>query len=306
MQAAPILNGFKAFAEGRFYLYLRKGFEEPLRDLLSPLETLWGRLERATPVASGRSSVAVWPLQGREERVVLRRYAHGGILGGILGCRFVGSGRPLRELALAELARESEVAVPLALGAVIERLTWPTCRAIFVSAEVPSSEDMVHFCRRVAQEPPEIAAREKRQALREAARQIRRLHDAGIEHADLHLKNLLVRCDKDDELRVVLIDLDGSRVRPPGWGDYRLRNLMRLARSVRKVRAADAVLTIRDRLRFLKEYLRGEPNAAGTLRAWSPRLAASGEWHEAWWRVTKAPRDLRGDRIQRDPKARVL
>jgi len=300
MSASPSLpRCFRPYEDGRFVMYLRAGFEDALADLMDPLATLWRRLERATPVARGRGNVAIWPLSDREERVVLRRYAHGGILGGLLGHRFWGMSRPIRELAITEYAREGKASVPLALGAVIERLTWPTCRAVFVTAEVPAAEDLVHFCFRMGHDSGPDAAREKRRVLAEVARQVRALHDAGIEHADLHLKNLLLHDDGKGGPRVALIDLDGSRPQSPGGEAFRLRNLMRLARSLRKLRVARAAITPTDGLRFVREYLRGQRDAAQKLRAWWPRLARSGTWHEVWWLLTGADRDLRGDRSGR-------
>ena len=292
---APVPLAFRVSEAGRCILCLRAEYEEALRELLSPLDTLWDRLDRATPVARGRGSVVTWQLPAREERVVLRRYRHGGLLGRFLKERFWGTERPLREVAITELARESGVSTPLPLGAIIERRFWPTCRAIYLSAETASSEDMVHFCVRMSQEPPETAAREKIRVLAQAARQIRAMHDAGIEHADLHLKNLLLHHGAEGEPRVSIIDFDKSRERDASRMDYRLGNLMRLARSVRKVRVAQAALGPRARLRFLYEYLRGLPNQKDLLRLWAPKLARSGEMREGWWAATGADRDPKGD-----------
>jgi len=288
---------FRATSQGRFRVFLRRGLEEALTDLLAPLETLWQRLERATPVARGRGDVALWPLAGRPERAVLRRYAHGGLAAGLLGHLLWGQGRAVRELAMTERAREADVAAPVALAAVVERLFGPVCRAVLVTAEVQAAEDMVHFCRRLADEQPRAAAGAKRRAIIQAARQVRGLHQAGIEHADLHLKNLLVHPGPDGKVRVAIIDFDGARQRPPETHAFRLRNLMRLARSARKVRAARQLLTVRDRLRFLREYLRGEPEADSIRQDWIPRLAQSGRLHERWWRLIRADREPRGDRL---------
>lgn len=293
--AAPLC--FDLVEEGRYVLFLRADYRDPLTKLLSPLNTLWDRLGRATEVARGRGMVARWPLPERDENVILRRYAHGGLFGGLLGERFWGISRPLKELALSERARESGVAIPLPLGLVVERGPWPTCRAVYVSAEARGSEDMVHFCCRMAQDPPTTAAREKRATVSEAARQVRALHDAGIDHVDLHLKNLLVQQNEDGTSRVSVIDLDKARERNPRGKGYRLKNLMRLARSVRKLRVAQGVIGPRARLRFLREYLRGMPEERVLLREWARRLARSGQWREGWWSVIGADREAKGDRM---------
>ena len=288
---------FRVSETGSFVLCLRADHEDALKELLTPVETLWRRLALATPVARGRSAVALWRIPGRDERVVLRRYTHGGLLGGALGERLWGIMRPLRELAAAEWARESGVATPLPLGVVIQRLTWPTCRAVYLSVEAPDSEDMVYFCVRLRHQPRETTSLEKKRVLIAAARQIRAMHDAGVDHADLHLKNLLVHRDTDRGVGVSIIDFDKARERDPAELEFRLRNLMRLARSARKLHVARDALTVRDRIRFLREYLRGRPDADGLLRAWLPLLARSGRRRETWWSLSGADRDLRGDRL---------
>ena len=217
----------------------------------------------------------------------------------MLGQRFWLSERPFIELALTERARESGVAVPLPLGVVVERLTWPTWRAAFLSVEVPGAEDMVHFCCRMAQEPPDVTAREKRLVVREAARQVRSLHDAGIDHADLHLKNILLGHAREGAAAVTLIDLDKACERDPKTLGFRLANLKRLARSARKLHVAQAALGSMDRVRFLREYLSGIEGGDEIKKRWAAELARSGAWHEKWWAVSGARRDLRGDRLAR-------
>jgi hypothetical protein len=287
---------FRMSEEGRFLLCLRQGFEQPLRDMLTPLDTLWRRLENATPVARGKGFVVVWPVRGRDERVVLRQYVHGGALAWLLGRRLAGPERPLRELAVTEYVREARVSAPLALGAVVERRGWASWRAAMMTAEVPGAEDLVHFCFRVHEDPTPATMRLKRQVLVEAARQVRMLHDAGIEHADLHLKNLLVCFDAAGRPRVSVIDLDRARVRDQASERYRLRNLQRLARSARKWRAAAAVLTRADLLRFLRAYLGGDADR-GRLISWAARLSGRGWRHDLWWRLSGVDRDRRGDRL---------
>lgn len=293
----PIPLCFEPREEGRFAFFLRSDCAEPLTEMLSPLDTLWERLERAAAVARGRASVARWPLPGRQENVILRRYMHGGLLSGLTGELFLGMSRPLWELALSERARECGAAVPLPLGAVVERRFGPLCRAVYLSAETAGAEDLVHFCCRMAQDPPETAARELRLVVSDAARQTRALHDAGVDHADLHLKNLLVHRGDDGLPHVSLIDLDKARARDPQGRRFRLRNLARLARSAQKQHVAREVLGPRQRLRFLREYMRGMEGAESLWPKWVSALGRSGRWREGWWALTGADRNLPGDRV---------
>ncbi len=124
------------------------------------------------------------------------------------------------------------------------------------------------------------------------------MHDLGIRHADLHLKNMLLRRLQSATPELFVIDFDKATLGPPLDLAQRFGNLRRLARSVRKVRVADSVLSAWDRLRFLRAYLKGHPQAKTLMRQWAPRLARSGSAHEVWWTASGARRTLRGDQVK--------
>ncbi|HHT9146519.1 MAG TPA: lipopolysaccharide kinase InaA family protein, partial [Candidatus Wunengus sp. YC61] len=60
--------------------------------------------------------------------------------------------------------------------------------------------------------------------------------DAGIYHADLHLKNILLKKDSNEEFTAYIIDLDKSVVLNKLNIQQRIRNLLRLDRSLEKLR----------------------------------------------------------------------
>jgi 3-deoxy-D-manno-octulosonic acid kinase len=72
----------------------------------------------------------------------------------------------------------------------------------------------------------------------EVGRQIGLLHRGGVGHPDLNLNNFLLAEGADGEPAVYIIDFDRASLYPgpvPGW--RRARDLRRLARSARKLRA---------------------------------------------------------------------
>lgn len=289
--------GFHEVREGGARLAVRDELLEPVRKALGPLYHAWSRIAQRRFTASGRSGVVSFPLGNEAGNLMVRRYAHGGLLAGILKDLYLGPGRAYMELAVSEAARLGGVRTPKAVGALAIRARGPFWRLAFMTREVSDSEDLVHFCCRLNDYPPETAGREKRGVIREAARQVRRMHDLGILHADLHLKNLLLRRREDGPPQVHVIDFDRAALHPELSPEQRLRNLKRLARSVRKVRVADAVLTDRDKIRFLRYYLSGAPDAEDRARLWMRKLARAGRGREVWWAATRAKRGIRGDRI---------
>ena len=78
-----------------------------------------------------------------------------------------------------------------------------------------------------------------RRAARAAGKAVRLLHDAGGLHADLHIKNLLIREDARSA-EVIVVDLDRAEIRDPMPAQRRMRELMRLYRSLRKRNLLDA------------------------------------------------------------------
>ena len=90
----------------------------------------------------------------------------------------------------------------------------------------------------------------RRATLRTAGRSIRRLHDAGVDHPDLHLANLL-RLDDD---RVLVLDLDAATWEEELPRERRLAGLFRLDRHAEKQRARGAAVSRTDRLRLLRAY----------------------------------------------------
>ncbi len=88
-------------------------------------------------------------------------------------------------------------------------------------------------------------------ALAELGELVRRFHDLGFVHGDLVATNILVASEGGDQTIFYLMDNDRTRRYPP-WmaGHLRKRNLVQLNRMPL------AHITLQDRMRFLRSYLR--------------------------------------------------
>lgn len=99
-------------------------------------------------------------------------------------------------------------------------------------------------------------ARRRRRILDTVAREVRRMHDAGIYTRDLQETNVMVAEDGQGGFRVWFLDLeDFRRTRRLGW-TRRMRNLVHLDRSIGRFLCRAA------RLAFLYAYLGGKPPRA--------------------------------------------
>jgi tRNA A-37 threonylcarbamoyl transferase component Bud32 len=120
----------------------------------------------------------------------------------------------------------------------------------------------------------------RRQLALDLAEMAARMHEAGIQHRDLHGGNVLVQPDPAGRLRLFLIDLHGARVRRHmDWRRSRAEILVLAANFL-------GVASATDRLRFLRRYLELRPSLRLTHRAVARELYAR-MWRRArmvWWR----------------------
>ncbi len=195
----------------------------------------------------GRGTTRRVAIAGRGT-VVVRPLLHGGLLGPWLGDVFWGMGRPLNEIAVTEALRDAGAPVPQAAFAIGQRVTGPLFRAAFASFEIEDTRDALVFLRDA---PPPDAVEAAAAAL---GRAVRRFHDAGGRHGDLHVKNLLLRTGGAQQgPEAFVIDLDGARVTPGLTPGERMAQLMRLFRSLRK-RGLLETVGLRGCARFFGAY----------------------------------------------------
>ncbi len=201
--------------------------------LLEPdgLDTLFERHARG---ATGRGATAVVPVPRSGAPLVVRRLLHGGLLGPLLGPWFLRLARPLRELAVTEALRLAGAPVPRAAFALGRRRHGVLWQLAVATWQEEGARDALAF---LESEP---GAEECLAAAAALGRAVRRFHDAGGRHGDLHVKNLLV-CERDGRLAGVVIDLDKTRITPGLTPDERMSQIMRLFRSLVKRDVLDRV-----------------------------------------------------------------
>ena len=163
---------------------------------------------------SGRGVVARFPYGAGTG--ILRRYRRGGAVRRFLRESYLLVNRPLRELRVHHAAYAKGLPVPMPLGIVWER------RGLYVRGAI-ATEEVAAVTLLDASRNAEAAI-----ALPAAGRAVRRMHDTGLYHSDMQVRNLLVAGTE-----AYIIDLDNGR-----WclmtPSRRLRNLQRLQRSFRK------------------------------------------------------------------------
>jgi 3-deoxy-D-manno-octulosonic acid kinase len=250
-------RGFQRLERGRIELVVDEELEERAR-ALGLLED--DALERAfaAPAGEGRAPTARLELAPDGPRLHLRRLMHGGLLGPLLGTAFLGTGRSLAELRVTQRLRDAGAPVPRPALALARRLAGPL-RACAVGTFF--EEDALDAAALLGAAPDR--ARMLR-AVEAAGRAVRRFHDAGGRHADLHVKNLLLRESARGTVCVV-VDLDKARIASDATPGERMSELMRLFRSLVKRGLLERV-GARGCARFLSAYCGDDRRLRAALR----------------------------------------
>ncbi|MCG3133098.1 MAG: 3-deoxy-D-manno-octulosonic acid kinase [Planctomycetes bacterium] len=264
--AAELPRGFVRRSSGGADMVLREDVADALAASLA--DPASARL-RAVREFRGRGRPFSVEVPGAG-RVFVRPYLHGGVLGRVTGARHVGDGRFLGELRAHVDAEAAGVPVCRALGVVSRRADALFRAGWLLLEEVPGARD-------VEQALAEgLAPAARRAILAASGRSIRALHDAGFDHPDLHLKNLLA-----DGAAVRVLDLDRVKRARPLPRERRLAGLFRFDRYAAKVAAAGHPVTRADRMRVLRAYAGADWPSRDDLRALASRLAAHIARHDA-------------------------
>ena len=185
---------------------------------------------------------------------LLRRYHHGGAFRRLTGgVYFTWPPRPFRELIITEELRRRGMPTVEVYGACVEPVWGPFYRGWLATRSIPGAQDLwaalqSGFVRDTGQEG----------CLRAVARSVRALHREGVYHADLNLKNILLRLE-NGSVTGYIIDFDKAKLFL-GRLPRRLakNNLDRLLRSARKLDPERRYLSLARWDEFLDFYYQAD------------------------------------------------
>lgn len=171
-----------------------------------------------------------WAFDVDDEHWVVRHYRRGGMIARFLRDRYLrlGPSRPYRELMASVATRAKDIRTPEVIGYVVYGGA-PFYRADIATRWVPDSEDLASAT--FGPDLPSIAYQTAAWAA--AGELLRRMFEAGVVHADLNLRNILV-AGREPPV-AWLIDLDRCRVTDAPSDAARHAMLERFHRSRRKL-----------------------------------------------------------------------
>ena len=240
---------FSFIEKNKTFLLLRKEYRDLLlQQGIEDLKTFFRTHRQDARYLTGRTSHPSIPID-HEKRMVVRQYSHGGIFRAITRDIYLFGSRSFRELALTEEIRSCEIPTIQPIGAIHRPILPFLYQPYFLSLEVPCAKDLIRYFQEVGPHPVGENLLLKRKTIRSAGILLRRFHEAGFFHGDLQLKNILVAGDQ-----LLLIDFDRSYRKKVLFMRERMKNLLRLNRSVEKWRRLGLPITRTDRWRFFSAY----------------------------------------------------
>jgi 3-deoxy-D-manno-octulosonic acid kinase len=186
----------------------------------------WKSQQALMGEAVGRGSA--WFINAPFGPVVLRRYLRGGWVARISRQSYffttISRSRPFREYHLMASLFELGLPVPRPVAALCE-FHGVVSTGVILTVRIPSAQTLADVL-----PGGNETLKLDNNFWRSVGKCIRQFHDAGVWHADLNARNILL----DAELKVYLIDFDRARL-TPGKPVLGHRNLYRLTRSIVKL-----------------------------------------------------------------------
>lgn len=206
--ADPELGEFTCLEEGGARVLIRRGYDDPT----TRAALLGGEGKVIGRTTGGRGSHPVIELADGE-RVLLREYRRGGAIRYFNRATYFAGHRALDELRTTVIARNRGLSVARMIAAV-ERPARFGYSAMLAIGWIDGAAELATLLEFTT--PPD-----RPEIVRLAGAEIGKMHEAGIAHPDLNLRNLLIAPGEDSPApRVVIIDFDRAWVREtpvPGW-----------------------------------------------------------------------------------------
>ncbi len=271
----PTPDGCGAIEGDGVILIAPRGMIDELKEAgLHRLES-WSGTTAGRRGGPGRGAVAPFELPcGR--RLMLKKLRRGGLAARFRNDRFRGTARLLANLTLpVELAaRGVATAEPAAL--LLQEGPSGLFQGWLATAEIRNAIDAMTWLEGAEPAGPGL--------LNPIVRFVRSIHDAGLQHRDLNLGNLMVRPVKGIAENAAVLDLDGARLHGGGV-PFRLRmiSLWRLERSMVKRFGTRGPLGTDYRRSWAAAYSAGDAALARRIMRWWPVGKILLAVHRAGW-----------------------
>jgi len=203
---------------------------------------------------------------------------------------YLGKKRFLQEVRVSEWARDRGIPTAEVLALRIEHKGFCLYRGDLVTREIEGSEDLDEYLKSTRTGKRGTQERGK-EIIRSVAFLLQGMHRAGLYHADLNLKNILVQINEGG-VNSYVIDLDRARVIKPLGSRMRVRNLVRLYRSLDKKGYLKDRVGLRDIVAFVRAYCGEDQELLTVCKEVMRKDMWLLRYHRAGWRITRGFRKI--------------
>ncbi|MDW6002211.1 3-deoxy-D-manno-octulosonic acid kinase [Vibrio mangrovi] len=209
----------KTFEQGK----LRVWYDEVLLSVSPELcfdASFWQQQDKIVGQASGRGTT--WFIQLDGIQGALRHYRRGGLFGKLVRDHYLfynwDKTRSYQEFQVLEHLRKSGVNVPrpVAARAIKKHVCY---QADLITEKIPNARDLVTILQENSLSD---------EVYGKIGREIRKMHDAQVNHTDLNIHNILI----DEQEHVWIIDFDKCYL--DACQNWKSNNIKRLIRSFKK------------------------------------------------------------------------
>jgi len=276
----PIPPSFSLTEKGETYLLLHNDYKDALlHQGIGDLETFFKNHLLTTIYLNGRTPHPSIPILGGM-RIVFRKYSHGGLLRVFNRSLYLFGARSFKELSLTEEIRSLGIPTIQPIGAIHQIVFGAFYRAYLLSLEIPHAKNLIQYFQENGSKLSRESLLHKRKTIRASGLLLRQFHQRGFYHRDLQIKNLLVAGDQ-----VLIIDFDRSYRKKVLSVRERVKNLLRLNRSVEKWKRFGLTITRTDRWRFLMAYAGGDQEIRKAIRKALRTFSMGLFFHRTGWAI---------------------
>lgn len=236
----------------------------------------------------GRGALKIIELPGEaNERIVIRHFQRGGMIHRLIPDLYFGTSRPLKELWVGYRVKEKGVPAADIVAVCHTKVFWKFHRGDLVTGEIKHGKDLATYLKELGQPLAKGKVLEKRSVIKKVGELVRSMHEAGIFHGDLNLKNIILQTTDSQNIKGHLIDFDKSFIRAHLKENLRTRNLLRLNRSAGKFKNQGLPITRTDVLRFLSAYFQNSPDFKARLKNLNQQYKKHMRLHRWGERISK-------------------
>ncbi|NWF91318.1 MAG: phosphotransferase [Syntrophaceae bacterium] len=277
-----IPHGFALIQRGKASLLVREDYKDLLlRKRVEDFQNYLRADVRTFPPTffHGRTPHPSIPIR-EGERVVIRQYVHGGLLRALTQNLYLLGSRSFEELAITEEIRSCGIPTLQPIAAIHQSVLGPLYRACLLTLELPDAVNLIQYLQQFGSHPSPQKLLLKRKMARSAGLLLQRFHRSGFFHGDLQLKNILVLGDEP-----LLIDFDRSYRKEVLSIKERMKNLLRLNRSVEKWRRMGVPISRTDRWRFFLAYAGEDRSIRTAMQTAIQTCAVRHLFHRCAWTI---------------------